>query len=124
MYRIMLRDARITLASMLALGHEDPDAALALCVAIDQDALAKRLLDCADARLSNARYARTPGGALIEANQALALWIKAIDARQFADRMLDAAIVFEAASGSYRKRADVGEATKVWGDLMTEGIFG
>jgi hypothetical protein len=131
MYRIMLGSVRASLATDLALGREQ-DAATALAVAIDQDALAYRLLDCADIHFQLARCALTPTGALRESARALQLMEKAGEAKRFSNFMLGCAVTFEkmdwlgkqedpATEGDYMVTDDLSREAR--STLMAEGIF-
>jgi hypothetical protein len=143
MYRIMDRDTRIDLVWQTARANYYPDqtkvwdggsqdAATALAIAIDQDALASRLLDCADIHFHLARCALTPTGALRESARALQLMEKAGEAKRFASFMLGCAVTFEkmdwlgkqedpSTEGDYMVTDDL--SREAWSTLMAEGIF-
>lgn len=118
------------------------DAATAFAMAADADALATRLMDCADARLSLARGAVwglnpdalyfNPPAALNQSARALLLIEKAGEAKRFSEYMLYCALVFEdAASVTHDPNWEndsiavwiFQEASSLWSALMSEGIF-
>lgn len=117
MYRIMDRNARLTFVTMIALGKER-DATTALYIAMDQDALASRLLDCADTHFALARCALTPTGALRESARALQLMECAGEAKRFADYMLDGAVAFECAQA-----ADENSKEWVWASNLRSAFI-
>jgi hypothetical protein len=134
MYRIMDRDTRIDFVWQTARANYFPDrtkvwdggsqdAATALAIAIDQDVLASRLLDCADIHFHLARCALTPTGALRESARALQLMEKAGEAKRFANFMLGCAMTFERALGADEGTDDWRAASAAWSDLMADGIF-
>jgi hypothetical protein len=142
MYRIMDRDCRLslTVAAVLEgdpvdMGPDQPlgwianDRDRCFWIAADQNALAERLLSCAEVHFALANIAMTSVGALREAARALTLMEKAGNAKQFAIRMLDAAIVFERAilplaELSPDEQADItGAASVTWNKLMADGIL-
>lgn len=157
MYQIQLQEIRADLDKQLAtLAWDDgtrydgnhpilvlggsQDSATAFMIAADADALASRLMNCADARLAQASaaiwgsnidalYFNVPA-ALNQSARALYLVEKAGEAKQFSERMLDVALLFERAGylgdlseceGDYMAALD--EHTLIWSELMAEGIF-
>lgn len=125
MYQIMDRDVRVGLTVDLALNRYEQDAATALAIAADQDALASRLMDCADARLSLARnaYGAHPPTMLNQSARALYLIECAGKAKRQASYMLSCAVTFERALGQPEGSAQHQAACAAWSDLMAEGIF-
>lgn len=113
------------------------DSATAFAIAADADALATRLMDCADARLSIARGAvwgdnpdalfYNPPAALNQSARALALIEKACETKRFSEFMLGCAVIFERAGlGDTSLNDDDPNnqaAQAAWGALMSEGIF-
>lgn len=120
---------------------DSQDSATAFAMAADADALSERLMDCADARLTSARNAvwgdsdalfYNAPAALNQTARALYLIEQASAAKQFSERMLDAAVQFELTmylgglesperEGDFMVATD--DAQIVWGGLMADGIF-
>jgi hypothetical protein len=144
MYQILLADLRAdAMQAALSPNREclggSQDAATAFYIAADADALATRLMNCADARLSLARGAVwgdnpdalffNPPAALNQSARALALIEKAGEAKRFSEFMLGCALTFENCDVDGVVDPDTGDdptmnaAQEVWNTLMSEGIF-
>lgn len=126
MYVFQLSFFRQLLDLNFKFGHWDggtQDSGTAFAIAADQDALAHRLLDCADIHFALATRALTPTGALRESARALQLMELAGEAKLFSERMLSAAIIFERANDQPEGSDAWKLAAETWGQLMQEGIF-